>query len=125
VSPSSEGSPASPSPRGVKRKRTAATEDDEEEEEAPKTAAKCRGTKRIVEDSDDEMAEASRSRSITPAPAFKKRGTRRTTLADSDDEMTSPAASRSRSATPAPAFKKRKVEGKKRTVLEDSDDEME
>jgi hypothetical protein len=75
------------------------------------------------------MADAfSRSRSATPAPPFKIHSKRRTTVADSDDEMSEKAKSRSlsRSATPAPPpVKRRKFEGKRPVVLEDSDDEME
>lgn len=115
----------SPSPRGIKRKRT--TKDKDEE---VKPGAK-RNTKRIVEDEDEEMEDAdSRSRSVTPAPPIKKHSKRVTTLVDSDDEMDdSPtgrvSTSRSRSATPAPPVKRRKIEGKRVTTLADSDDEME
>jgi hypothetical protein len=123
VSPKSES--YSPSPRGVKRKRT--TKDKDEE---VKPGAK-RNTKRILEDEDEEMEDAaSRSRSVTPAPPIKKHSRRVTALVDSDDEMeeasvSQVSASRSRSATPAPPVKKRKVEGKRVTILADSDDEME
>jgi hypothetical protein len=123
VSPKSER--YSPSPRGIKRKRT--TKDKDEE---AKPGAKRRNTKRVI-DSDEEMEDAeSRSRSVTPAPPIEKHSKRVTTLVDSDDEMDeSPtgrvSSSRSRSATPAPPVKKRKIEGKRVTTLADSDDEME
>jgi alkaline phosphatase len=115
----------SPSPRGIKRKRT--TKDKDEE---VKPGAKRRNTKRVI-DSDEEMKDiTSRSRSVTPAPPIKKHSKRVTTLVDSDDEMDeSPtgrvSTSRSRSATPAPPVKKRKVEGKRVTTLADSDEEIE
>lgn len=123
VSPKSES--YSPSPRGIKRKRTAKDKDEE-----VKPGAKRRNTKRVI-DSDEEMEDAaSRSRSVTPAPPIKKHSKKVTVLVDSDDEMDeSPtgrvSSSRSRSATPAPPVKKRKIEGKRVTTLADSDDEIE
>ncbi|CAD0115057.1 unnamed protein product [Aureobasidium uvarum] len=93
VSPVSEK--FSPRPRGVKRKRAT---------EKETTAAATR----------------SPSRSVTPAPPIKRHSTRRTTLADSDDEM-SGLYSRSRSITPAPPIRKYRA---RRTTLADSDDEM-
>ncbi|KAH0365020.1 hypothetical protein KCU65_g6388, partial [Aureobasidium melanogenum] len=61
----SSGSNFEPSPRGVKRKRTVAFKATDKEVAKP-----ARRTRRVVSDSDDEMAEAtaSRSRSITPVP---------------------------------------------------------
>ncbi|KAH0397646.1 hypothetical protein KCU89_g8058, partial [Aureobasidium melanogenum] len=107
----------SPPPRGAKRKRTVTFEAVDEE------VTKAGDKRRVLSDSDDEMAEAtaSRSRSVTPAPPVKKHSKRRTTLADSDDEMGEPSVSPSRSATPVPPIKKRST---RRTTLADSDDEM-
>lgn len=120
---SSESEDFSPPPRGSKRKRVVAFK-------APKekvVKSTTRRIRRVLSDSDDEMAEAavSRSRSVTPVPPIKKHSKRLTTLADSDDEMAEPSVSRSRSVTPAPAVKRRKVEGKRRVTLADSDDDME
>ncbi|KAG9725554.1 hypothetical protein KCU73_g13127, partial [Aureobasidium melanogenum] len=107
----------SPPPRGAKRKRTVTFEAVDEE------VTKAGDKRRVLSDSDDEMAEAtaSRSRSVTPVPPVKKHSKRRTTLADSDDEMGEPSVSPSRSATPVPPIKKRST---RRTTLADSDDEM-
>lgn len=112
----------SPTTRGVKPKRTVTFKATDEI-----TKPVTRSTRKVLSDSDEEMAEpsVSRSRSLTPLPRVRKRSTRRTTLADSDDEMGEPSVSRSRSVTPAPAVKRRKVEGKQRVTLADSDDEME
>ncbi|KAH0163636.1 hypothetical protein KCU67_g5475, partial [Aureobasidium melanogenum] len=113
----SESEDFSPPPRGAKRKRTVTFEAVDE------GVTKAGDKRRVLSDSDDEMAEAtaSRSRSVTPVPPVKKHSKRRTTLADSDDEMGEPSVSPSRSATPVPPIKKRST---RRTTLADSDDEM-
>ncbi|KAG9958458.1 hypothetical protein KCU61_g8342, partial [Aureobasidium melanogenum] len=115
---SSESEDFSPPPRGAKRKRTVTFKATDEDA----TKAGDRHTRRVLSDGDDEMAEAtaSRSRSVIPVPAIKKHS-KRTTLADSDDEMGEPSVSRSRSVTPVPPIKKRST---RRTTLADSDDEM-
>ncbi|KAH0339752.1 hypothetical protein KCU81_g7116, partial [Aureobasidium melanogenum] len=108
-----------PPRRGVNRKRTVTFKDTKEKVTEPVT----RRTRKVLADSDDEMAEAtgSRSRSNTPVPPIKKHSKHGTTLADSDEEMGEASMNRSRSLTPLPRVRKRST---RRTTLADSDDEM-
>ncbi|KAK5999515.1 hypothetical protein QM012_005368 [Aureobasidium pullulans] len=117
VSPASDS--FSPPFRRIKRKRAVAFKATDDKMAKPTT----RRRRRILSNSDEDMtdATASRSRSVTPVPPIKRYSKRRTTLADSDDEMAEPSASPVRSATPEPPIKKH---GKRRTTLVDSDDEM-